>query len=66
MAEIELKGNIKVVVNNGGIITLVADTDDICVIQIHPIDLTNLVDFLVAHGYNLTKGGRNGRNRVKE
>ena len=54
MAEIELKDNIKVVVNNGGVITLIADTGTVCFIQVHPVDTTALVNFLVAHGYSFT------------
>ena len=54
MAEIELQNNIKTVVNNCGVITLIADTGDICTIQVHPADLTNLVIFLLVHGYSFT------------
>lgn len=54
MAEIELKNNMKTVVDNCGVITLVASTGDICCIQIHPSDLTNLVIFLVEQGYSFT------------
>lgn len=54
MAEIELQKNIKTVVDNGGVITLIADTGMICSIQVHPADLTNLVIFLGAQGYSFT------------
>lgn len=54
MAEIKLKNNMKTVVDNCGVITLIANTGKVCFIQVHPVDASALVAFLVAHGYSFT------------
>lgn len=54
MAQIELQDDIMTLVDNNGIITLIADTGEVCLIQVHPVDLAKLVTFLVKYDYSFT------------
>lgn len=52
MSEVSLPKNVKAIVDNCGVITLVADSGKLCFVHVHPADLGALVPFLVDCGCN--------------
>ena len=62
MAEVLLKKNIKVIVDDAGMVTLIAVNGEFCFMQILPSDLAKVVHFLVRDGYDfrVPKGAERG------
>ena len=60
MAEVLLQNNISVIVDNGGLITFMVKTGDVCYTHVHPVDTSALVCFLVRYGYNFCPATEKG------
>ena len=52
MADIEVGKDIRIIVNNNGVITFLSKEGKLCMVQVHPHDNVGLVRFLASNGYN--------------
>ena len=54
MATVEIK-NMKVLVDNCGMITIINNSGNFCFVYMHPVDTVALVRFLVKNGMNFSE-----------
>jgi len=52
MATVELRDDIKVEIDNSGIIVLIGSDGKACFLHIHPSDMAKLAEFLVKRGHD--------------